>query len=242
LERTTKILKCETLESIPSLESIAGLLRSKKLKLIFGNAILNQRIKIGEELKKKLDGYQVGIHTQEPEINIAKLITDAEIETHQDFFERCAKDYRALATKLFFELAAQLQLEIREDFPLFAFNRLKRDAAKSRGKMKEWFYFLHGYHCRFENRETGQCIEVPLVFGFEFGDLDPYFFSQFINSTKEYHPLPVAIYEDYADGERILKKMIWLGKFETINSNLSGHEGIVVTDRDKIKIKLFKPS
>ena len=49
----------------------------------------------------------------------------------------------------------------------------------------------------------GQLIEVPLVFSLEFGDLDPYFFTKYIKSTSDYKPLPVEIYEDYADGVRI---------------------------------------
>ena len=96
------------------------------------------------------------------------------------------------------------------------------------------------FHCGFENKKTGQIIEVPLVFGLEFGDLDPYFFTRFIKSTSKYIPLPVEIYEDYADGVRIIEKMIALGKFEKIISNIGNHYGIVVTDREKLKIKSFE--
>ena len=240
MERITEIVKCETMESIPPVDWICSLPREKTLKLIFGNEILNQREKVWTELKEKLVGYQIGMHTIEPEINISKLITDDEIEMHQDFFERCAKDYRQLATKLIFELGEKLQLIINDDFPLLTFNPLKRDSTKSRGKVNEWLYFLHGFHCGFENTKTQQCIEVPLTFGFEFGELDPYFFTRFIKTTNAYQPLPVAIYEDYADGKQILEKMLAIGKFEIINSSMSGQQGIVVTYRDKIVVKIHK--
>jgi hypothetical protein len=82
-------------------------------------------------------------------------------------------------------------------------------------------------------------MEVPLVFGLEFGDLDPYFFTKFIKSTPSYKPLPVDIFEDYADGVRINEKMISLGKFEKISSNVGNHYGTVVTDRKKVEIKSY---
>ena len=82
-------------------------------------------------------------------------------------------------------------------------------------------------------------IEVPLVFGQEFGDLDPYFFSKFIKSTPKYKPLPVDIFEDYDDGARINEKMLSLGKFERISSNVGNHYEIVVADRQKVEIKSY---
>jgi len=240
LKRDTEIITINSIDQIPSLEAIKRIPRNITLKIIFGNSVQNQRETIGQNFKKELQGFQVGIHLLNPEINIAKLITNQEIEEHQDFFENCAKDYRELGRKLIFELAKQFKITMFENYPILAFNKLKGDK-RGRGKMGDWKYFFHGFHCWFENQKTGQTIEVPLTFGLEFGDLDPYFFSIFIKSTPNYQPLPVEIYEDYADGVRINEKMLSLGKFEHINSNFKNHFGIVVTDREKIEIKEYIP-
>lgn len=173
-----------------------------------------------------------------PEVNIAKLITDDEIDKNQAFFERCAKDYRRLGEQLIFKLADKLGTTINSDYPLLTFNNFK--IKKQTGRVDDWRYYLHGFHCGFTNSETGQRIEVPLVFGLEFGDLDPYFFSTFIKSTPAYRPLPVAIYEDYGDGQRIIGRMLLLGKFERINSNIENHYGVVVADREKLKVKKYE--
>lgn len=85
------------------------------------------------------------------------------------------------------------------------FNELKWDERQI-GKVAEWKYFVHGFHCGFQNIITRQYIEVSLVFGLEFGDLDPYFFVKFILSSQNYHPLPIPLFEEYADGSRIIKK------------------------------------
>lgn len=240
MKRITEIITIDSIDQIPSLEEIRKMPRTKTLKVIFENSVQNQRESIGQNLKKELQGFQVGIHLLNSEINIVKLITDQEIEKHQNFFENCAKDYRDLGRELIFELAKQFKITIFEDYPLLTFNTLKEEK-RGRGKMGDWKYFFHGFHCWFENQKTAQIIEVPLAFGLEFGDLDPYFFSIFIKSTPNYQPLPVEIYEDYADGVRINEKMLSLGKFEHINSNFKNHTGIVVTDREKIEIKEYIP-
>lgn len=208
------------------------------MKLVFEREVQSQREAIGQNLKIELLGFQVGIDTIEPEINIAKLITDKEIEDNQDFFEQCAKDYRQLGEELLHKLVNKLDLKLNNDFPMQTFNKLKRDG-RPNGKVEGWNYCVHGFHCGFVNIKTKQEIEVPLTFGQEFGDLDPYFFSKFIKSTPKYKPLPVDIFEDYEDGAKINERMLSLGKFERISSNVGNHYGIVVADRQKVEIKSY---
>jgi hypothetical protein len=238
VKRTTDIISINSIGQVPTIETILSIPRERTMKLVFEKNIQTQREAIGQKLKKELLNFQVGIHTIEPEINIAKLITDKEIEDNQDFFEQCAKDFRQLGEELLYKLVDKLDLNLNMEFPLQSFNELKRDG-RSNGKVEGWNYFVHGFHCGFVNMKTKQEIEVPLVFGQEFGALDPYFFSKYIKSTKKYNPLPIEIFEDYADGERINEKMISLGKFERISSNIGNHFGIVVTDRSKVEIKSY---
>lgn len=235
LNKTTDIITINSIGQIPSIETILSIPRERTIKLVFEKNIQSKREEIGQKLKKELLNFQVSIHTIEPEINIKKLITDKEIEDNQDFFEQCAKDYRKLGEELLNKLVNKLDLNLNKDFPMQTFNELKRDG-RSNGKVEGWNYYVHGFHCGFVNIKTKQEIEVPLVFGQEFGDLDPYFFSKFIKSTPKYKPLPVEIFEDYADGVRINEKMLSLGKFETISSNVGNHYGIVVADRQKVEI------
>ena len=236
----SEILYCTNSDELPSVERIKSISRGIELKVKFGKKLNLRREKIGENWKKELPFFQVGVHTFENEINISKLITDEEIIEHQLYFENCAKDYRILSEKLIFDLAKYLNVKIDPRLPLNTFNKFKGDESKQIGETNGWRYYLHGYHCGFTNLETGQNIESPLIFGYEFGELDPYFFSKFINSTPKYQPFPITIYHEFADGMRILEKMVGLNKFEVINSNFQDQSGIVVTDRKKIEIKIFK--
>ncbi|MGE8426977.1 MAG: DUF6896 domain-containing protein [Sphingobacterium sp.] len=226
----------KSIDQIPTVDEIKSISREIALKIIFEGKTNKQREQVGQYLEHALSGFQVLTHTVEPELNIVKLITDEEIEDQQDFFEQCAKDYRKLGEQLVFILVDKLELNLNKDFPLDTFNELKRDDRQI-GTVAKWRYFIHGFHCGFQHLTTGQCIEVPLAFGLEFGDLDPYFFMKFILSSPDYRPLPIPLFDEYADGLRIINKMTALGKFEEIPSNVPGHTGIVVTDREKVEIK-----
>lgn len=240
MKRAQEIIEIQSINQFPSLHYIESIPREKKLIIIFSKSIDHLRERFGEKLKADLVNFQIAIHSLKPEIHICKLITHREIITHQTFFESCAKDYRNLATKLILRLIEKNKIKHHPDFPFLTFNSIK-GSKKSRGKTDDWEYFFHGYHCHFKNTKTQQEIEVPIMFGMEFGDLDPYFFSIYIKSTPQYQPLPINIYENFDDGHRILEVMLNLGLFENINSNLKNHTGIVVKDREKVRIKIYDP-
>lgn len=241
MKRITESIIIKSIRELPTIDYISGLPRSKKLKLVFDDPVQNLREDYGTDLQKKLPGFQISIHNIEPQINICKLITEKEIIANQLFFVRCAKDYRELGSKLIHQLVQKKKIKLDPHFSFLTFNKLKGSKKGHRGKIDDWKYFFHGFHCYFQNIKTKQEIEVPFMFGMEFGDLDPYFFSLYIKSTPEYQPLPINIYEDFHDGYQILKVMLKLGLFERISSNIPNHSGIVVKDREKIEIKVFNP-
>lgn len=241
MELTKKIQVCNGLEDIPDFKTIKSLERGIEWKIVFGNKIKSKREKIGGQWKFEHPEFQIAVHTIEPEINIVKLITDKEIEKHQEFFEKCAKDYRNLATKLINEFAEKHNVKIDPEYPMNTLCHTDKFGYRPVGQMNEWRYAFHGIHCGLTNNKTGQRIEIPLTYGLEFGQLDPYFFTGFIKTTKEYQPLPIGIYCDYADGKRILEKMVEIEKFEYVNSNWPNEKGIVVTDREKVEVKVYNP-
>lgn len=240
MERNIELITIQSIRELPSIDYISNIPRHKKLRLIFKDSVQHLREDFGADLKKKFPDFQIAIHTIEHEINICKLITDEEIIANQVFFTRCAKDYRELSTHLINLFITKKKVKLNTDFPFLTFNRIKGEKM-GRGRVEKWKYFFHGYHCYFHNLETKQEIEVPFMFGMEFGDLDPYFFSLYIKSTSQYQPLPVEIYEDFADGCRILEVMLKLDLLEKINSNIKNHSGMVIKDREKIHIKVFNP-
>ncbi|MDR0229820.1 MAG: hypothetical protein LBI72_12275 [Flavobacteriaceae bacterium] len=230
LESIEKVLHISHLDQIPADSYIENLSRNINLIIEFAANIEPERQRVGEVLKVKFPHHAVGVYWNEPKIGIQKLITEEEIDLNQTVLEHYALDYRALATKLIYGLAEQLNIDLNKEVPYIAFLNYWQAKGQS-GRYKEWTFFFHGLHCHFYNTKTKQEIEVPIAFGLEFGDLDPYFFSKYIKSTPEYYPLPVEIYEDYSDGVRIIERLTAKGIFEKINSTFPERLGTVPKNR-----------
>ncbi|HFP0723599.1 TPA: hypothetical protein ACHLB7_004717, partial [Escherichia coli] len=165
MERITETLSIACADEIPDIALLRQTSREKVLHLHFASEAERYREEFGLVLKAQLDEFVVGMHSADPVIRFARLISLEEINRHQDFFEHCAKEYRKLATELIFALAEQLNVEMAENNPLVTFAPFKCNR-KRKGKMGKWQYCFHGFHCTFENKKTEQNIEVPLAYGF----------------------------------------------------------------------------
>lgn len=231
MERIEETLDCNSIRDIPSPEWLKSLSRHRRLTIIFDDEIAHQRESIAAAWRSQLPGFLIGDHVQKPHIYVAKLITREEVIQHQLFFEQCARDYRALATALIYQIAAQFKKIINPLAPYQSLDPYKR--RKASGNIGDWQYGFHGgimnCHCRFEHKHTRQDIQASLSYGPEFGVLDPYFFTNYIKSTSSYAPLPVAIYDNFHDGVVILNTMMALCKMERI-TNAFEMEGYVLTD------------
>ena len=140
---------------------------------------------------------------------IKHSISDQDLLTHLDFFITCAKDYQQIASQLINELARHLDIIINSKSPMLSFGFLKNCAdTPAYTRMGDWEFQVHGFHCSFKHQITGQCISASLVNGLDYGTLDPLFFIEFIKSTPEYKPLPIAFLDSYTDGVKILNKLL----------------------------------
>ena len=54
---------------------------------------------------------------------------------------------------------------------------------------ENWLFDVHGEHCMFKNLTTGQTLEVSLGDKVSVGNLDPYFFYNFIETTESFRHL-----------------------------------------------------
>jgi hypothetical protein len=97
---------------------------------------------------------------------------------------------------------------------------------------RTWGYCFHGRECRFENRATGQVVEVRLSFGSEFGVLDPFFVAQFVKSTPGLERLAGLIRHDYHDAARVLDVLNGAGYLRRTRGQFG--EGLVVREEGDV--------
>lgn len=62
-----------------------------------------------------------------------------------------------------------------------------------------WWYDVHGEHCLFQHTVTGQKLEVSLGTEASLGNLDPYFFHQFLHSTASLRYLAAHFPRPFTD-------------------------------------------
>ena len=68
-----------------------------------------------------------------------------------------------------------------------------------------WKTFEHGGHVQFKNLESGLVVEVPLAGPPTLQDCDPYFFAQFVVSSREHEDVSRLLADHYHDGQRVLE-------------------------------------
>lgn len=78
---------------------------------------------------------------------------------------------------------------------------LERRQARRLGRM--WRVEVHGEHCRFEHRSSGQIIEALLEGGAD-SPVDPYFFALYLRTTAGMDGLAALLVHDFHDAARML--------------------------------------
>ena len=85
-----------------------------------------------------------------------------------------------------------------------------KNAAVLNGKeylSDNWCFDVHGEHCLFKNTNTGQTLEVSLVDTDSIGDLDPYFFYNFLETTQSFKHLTKYFKHSFHDTLDFFEKL-----------------------------------
>lgn len=155
-------------------------------------ALLN---KLREELPENYEVFDAGTMRDSKRVTVMEVISKEEVSSLAPLLLTAARSFRADADLLAHQLAELNGVPVSE---LFA-----------QGKNitifpKGWEVCRHGIHDCFTHQLTGQQVEVCVVFGTEFGVLDPYFFYQYMATTQGIGA-PKQLVEPYHDTRRALE-------------------------------------
>lgn len=116
------------------------------------------------------------------------ILTVQEIIANKDSIYLCAKAFRNDANKLMLQLSQKFDFNINNcgawPTPVYKTNHNNKGILN-----KEWTFYLHGSHCRFDNLKTGQAVEVLYTEKPEFGFLDSFFFYTYMQTTNKFKNL-----------------------------------------------------
>ncbi|MFS0858448.1 MULTISPECIES: DUF6896 domain-containing protein [Paenibacillus] len=105
--------------------------------------------------------------------------------------------YKRIAQQLIDKLISETSQAEKEEIINGAYHLLSNEEVLNGEEYLSgnWHFDVHGEHCMFENAETGQTLEVSLGSKNDVGNMDPYFFYNFLKSTANYEHL-IAYFEN----------------------------------------------
>ncbi len=115
----------------------------------------------------------------------------------------CAKAFRQDANFLMTELLKDFGYDV-ESNDVFS-KEMYAHKYNNKGIFREdWTYYFHGAHCKFENLQTGQIVELRYTTKTEFGFLDGFFFYNYMLTTNRFKEL-AAWFLDYLNVYRAIE-------------------------------------
>lgn len=138
--------------------------------------------------------------------SIMQLVKRSAVIEMEEYLMRAAQHFRRTATELALALAAHHHI---------APEQLWEECHRLESHSAEWKLIVHGQHCCFVHRQTGQTVEVSMWFGTEFGVLDPYFFHDYMKTTPGLEP-PAELRNGFHDTCRAMEILEERGKLVRI--------------------------
>jgi hypothetical protein len=155
-------------------------------------------------------------------ITIMRVVDRKTVLRHAHATREAAVSFGEIANTLVEDLAAKLGLRA-DDFSREPLIRMKIGKRADPGELPgSWHYSFHGQQCRFENRKTGQVLDVELGYEGELGALDPWFFHQFLSTTPRFTVLADVFVDPFHDTLRALELLADHGFFRRITGNERG--------------------
>ena len=206
-------------------DEIRKLLKSNndKLTLLFESGKTDDEYR--KSLQEELPKYHVFNVRWMPEIWIYPSIETIEILNRKEEIYQAANSFRKDGIKLMKILGEEYQINPFEGRELFDLKRKSRDN-RQRGKVNnQWNFWFHGAECQFENKVTGQIVELVITNGPEFGALDSYFFLNYLKTTPEFVELANFFSDDSKAVTKALNLLEDIGKLQRINN--TSQRGII---------------
>lgn len=159
-------------------------------------------------------------------ITVLRVLSRSEVLLYEVELVQAARHFRHTAREWCVRLAGVLRV------PLVHFwtTLFQRRVAEEGRLDRNWDFSFHGLECCFSNQGTGEVVEVSLGYPDEFGVLDPYFFTQFLQHTDECKTVRLLFQDTFHDCARALDILESRGRLRRIARCLGPGSGLVASD------------
>lgn len=177
------------------------------------------------DLQKKLPDYVVGEIKWMNKLYIVPSISTKTVLENLDAFYKCIELFDKTAHYLMNLMAKTFNINLKNSSEL---HDLKRNRSnKQRGNINdEWKYHFHGKGCLFTNLNTEQFLDVQIINGIEYGQLDTYYLMKFIQTTESLQEMSIILNDDSNNMQKVIE-ILWMNDYLTELPNGINNELII---------------
>ncbi len=140
-------------------------------------------------------------------------------------FYKCIELFDKTAHSLMNLMAETFDINLNNSSEIYDLKRNRSD--KQRGQINdEWKYHFHGKGCSFTNSKTEQFLDVQIINGLEYGQLDTYYLMKFIQTTDSLKEMSLIL-NDESNNMRKVIEILWMNDYLTELPNGTNNELII---------------
>lgn len=119
-------------------------------------------------------------------------------------FYKCIELFDEKAHSLMNLMAKTFGIELNNPSEIYDLKRNRSD--KQRGQINDqWKYHFHGKGCSFTNSITEQFLDVQIINGLEFGELDTYYLMKFIQTTESLKEMSLILNDESNNMQKVIE-------------------------------------
>jgi hypothetical protein len=134
---------------------------------------------------------------------VPSISTNTVLENLSEFY-KCIELFDKTAHYLMNLMADTFEINLNNSSELYDLKRNRSD--KQRGSINnEWKYHFHGKGCSFTNSNTEQFLDVQIINGLEYGELDTYYLMKFIQTTESLNEMSLILNDESNNMRKVIE-------------------------------------
>ena len=185
------------------IEKIKSLLdKNEKILFVLTNGSFERDYIV--TLQKGFSNYVVSEIKWINKLVIVPSISTKTVLDNLNEFYKCIELFDSTAHSLMNLMAETFDIDLNNSSEIYDLKRNRSD--KQRGQINdEWKYHFHGKGCSFTNSITEQFLDVQIINGLEFGELDTYYLMKFIQTTESLKEVSLILNDESNNMQKVIE-------------------------------------
>jgi len=219
------------------IEKIKSLLeKNERILFVLNNGSFKRDYIVS--LQKEFSNHVVSEIKWMNKLIIAPSISTKTVLENLNKFYKCIELFDKTAHSLMSLMADKFDIDLNNSSEIYDLKRNRSD--KQRGQINdEWKYHFHGKGCSFTNSKTEQFLDVQIINGLEYGQLDTYYLMKFIQTTDSLKEMSLVL-NDESNNMRKVIEILWMNDYLTELPNGTNNELIINRNKKPVDNTIYR--